>query len=71
MFKKSGANVAILDEESLEMTMLVHKSFKFTSPIYITDIKRVYVTKNSDPDFELTIYEPSKDLSLFDTQSVE
>lgn len=53
------------------MTMNIGETFKFTSPIYITDIKRVYVTKNSDPDFELTIYEPSKDKSLLDLQNAE
>jgi hypothetical protein len=53
------------------MVQRVVQDFNFTSPIYITDIKRVYVTKNSDPDFELTIYEPSKDTSLFDSQNAE
>ena len=60
--------VFLLADDGSEMTMSIGKTFKFTSPIYITDIKRVYVTKNSDPDFELTIYEPSKDLSLFESQ---
>lgn len=60
-----------LSDDGLDMTMNIGTSFRFTSPIYITDIKRVYVTKNSDPDFELTIYEPQKDLSLFESQNAE
>lgn len=61
--------VSILEDNGPDMTMNIGTTFKFTSPIYITDIKRVYVTKNSDPDFELTIYEPGKDESLFSSQN--
>ncbi len=68
---RAGVGVAILDIDNPDMVQRVVQGFNFTSPIYITDIKRVYVTKNSDPDFELTIYEPGKDLSLFDTQNAE
>lgn len=57
-------NPDTLDPATLEMTMSERKGFEFSSPIYVTDIKRVYITKNSDPDFELTIYEPDKDESL-------
>lgn len=68
---RTNPGVFLLADDGSEMTMNIGTTFKFTSPVYITDIKRVYVTKNSDPDFELTIYEPSKDLSLFDTQNAE
>ena len=68
---RTNPGVFLLADDGSEMTMNIGTTFKFTSPIYITDIKRVYVTKNSDPDFELTIYEPSKDLSLFESQIAE
>lgn len=61
---RTNFNLEILDENTMEMTNNITKSFPFTSPIYVTDIKRVYITKTSDPDFELTIYEPDKDESL-------
>ena len=68
---RKNPGVSILEDGEPDMTMNIGETFKFTSPIYITDIKRVYVTKNSDPDFELTIYEPSKDKSLLDLQNAE
>ena len=68
---RAGTGIAIPDINNPDMVQRVVQDFNFTSPIYITDIKRVYVTKNSDPDFELTIYEPSKDTSLFDSQNAE
>lgn len=68
---RTSPGVFLLADDGSEMTMNIGTTFKFTSPVYITDIKRVYVTKNSDPDFELTIYEPSKDPSLFDSQNAE